>query len=372
MHRPAIRVRRLERTHLGADRHALAGGARALALLPIALTLLPLCRTGKGWVRIWDFPRVQIAALGLVAYASMIRWSRRQPADHALMAGLTGAVLYQASKILPFTPFYPRQVPPASNRRGPRSIRLLMLNVLQTNRRSDLVRRAVAEAAADVLCLVETNAWWSREMEPLRRDYRWSHECVLENMYGMLLYSRLPIVECTTRFRVEPDIPSMRAVIRLRSGEEVVVYAVHPRPPLPDTHSYGRDAELVLTGAEVARGNGPAVVMGDLNDVAWSYTTQLFQRTAKMLDPRVGRGMFNTFHAEHWLARYPLDHVFQTRHFSLAEIRRLRYTGSDHFPILVELELTPSRKPDMPRPTLSEADRSNIDDIMDGARHIEG
>jgi endonuclease/exonuclease/phosphatase (EEP) superfamily protein YafD len=364
-------VRCLDRPPARPDRHALADAARALALLPIALTLLPLWRTGKGWVRIWDFPRVQIAALGLAAQAAMIRWSRRQRVDWAVGVALSGAVLYQASKILPFTPIYFTQVPAARRARGARSIRLLMLNVLQTNRRSDLVRRAVAEADADVLCLVETNAWWARELEPLQRDYRWRQQCALENMYGMLLYSRLPVVECTTRFRVEADIPSMRAIIRLRSGDEIVVYAVHPRPPLPDTPSYGRDAELVMTGAEVVRDSRPAVVVGDLNDVAWSYTTQLFQREAKMLDPRVGRGMFNTFHAEHRLARYPLDHVFQTRHFSVAEIRRLRYTGSDHFPIVVELELTPSRMPEMPRPTLSETDRSNIDDIMDDAREHE-
>ena len=346
-------------------------GARVLALTPILLTLLPMWRTGKGWVRIWDFPRVQIVALGLAAQAAMLRLSGKRPVDHAITAGLTAAMLYQAAKIVPFTPFYPRQVPAATDCSGQRSIRLLMVNVLQTNRRSDLVLRAIAEASADVICLVETNSWWARELEPLRREYRWSRRCPLENMYGMMLYSRLPIVESQTRFRVQPDIPSMRAVVELRSGEEVVVYAVHPRPPLPNTPTYGRDAELVITGGEVSRDDRPAVVIGDLNDVAWSYTTQLFQRIARMLDPRVGRGLFSTFHAEHRLARYPLDHVFHTRHFSVAEIQRLRYTGSDHFPILVELTLTPSRMPDMPR-ELSANDRDNVDDIMDDARHDAG
>ena len=344
-------------------------GARALALAPIVLTLLATWRTSRGWVRIWDFPRVQIALLGLAAQASMRRWSGNRPVDHAITAGLTASMLYQASKIVPFTPFYPRQVPQATARDRDRSLRLLMLNVLQTNRRSDLVLRAIAEASADVVCLVETNDWWARELAPLHREYRWSSRCALENMYGMSLFSRLPIVESQTRFRVEPDIPSMRALVRLRSGDEIVVYAVHPRPPLPNTPSYGRDAELVITGEEVRRDGRPAVVMGDLNDVAWSYTTQLFQRIGQMLDPRVGRGMYNTFHAEHPLGRYPLDHVFHTRHFSLSEIRRLRYTGSDHFPIMVELVYTPARIDETPRPALSAADRDNIEDIMDDARH---
>lgn len=66
--------------------------------------------------------------------------------------------------------------------------------------------------------------------------------------------------------------------------------------------------------------------------------------------------MFNTFHAEHRFSRYPLDHVFHTRDFILKELRRLPYTGSDHFPILAELAFTPSRKAEVPPPVASAAD----------------
>jgi endonuclease/exonuclease/phosphatase (EEP) superfamily protein YafD len=183
----------------------------------------------------------------------------------------------------------------------------------------------------------------------------------------MLLYSRLPLKKVETRFLVRPEIPSMRAVVQLRSGYEIVLYALHPRPPLPNRPTYGRDAELVLVGREIDRERKPTIVIGDLNDVAWSYTTTLFQRVSHTVDPRVGRGMFNTFHASHPLARYPLDHVFHTREFTLVELRRLRHTGSDHFPILVELAYTPSRKHEMRKPVTTEADQSNAKEILDDA-----
>ena len=47
--------------------------------------------------------------------------------------------------------------------------------------------------------------------------------------------------------------------------------------------------------------------------------------------------MFNTFHADHWFLRWPLDHLFHSHHFTLGFIKRLPHFGSDHFPVLVEL-----------------------------------
>ena len=56
-------------------------------------------------------------------------------------------------------------------------------------------------------------------------------------------------------------------------------------------------------------------------------------------DPRCGRGMFNTFHADYPFMRFPLDHVFHSAALALVAMRRLPHIGSDHFPILVELQL---------------------------------
>jgi endonuclease/exonuclease/phosphatase (EEP) superfamily protein YafD len=345
--------------------------ARALAAVPIALTLMPLSRTGQGWVRIWDFPRAQIAALGVAGVAALLRWSEKKPADQAIAVALGASMLYQASKIAPYTPAYRRQVPTAHDVPAERCLKLFMANVLQENRRSDLMHEAIARADPDIICLVETDRWWAQEMASLAASYRWGHHCPLDNHYGMLLYSRLPITACDVRFAVTRDVPSIRALIRLRSGDEVVVYALHPPPPLPNSPSYGRDAELVLTGLEIHDAGKPAIVIGDLNDVAWSYTTKLFQRVSQMVDPRVGRGMFSTFHARHPLARYPLDHVFHTTDFTLRDLRRLPYTGSDHFPISVELAYTPQRKGDVQAQEMTPQDLDNATEMIEDARQAQ-
>lgn len=343
--------------------------ARLAALVPVGLTVVPVWRTGRGWVRMWEFPRAQIATLGVLAEALLLRWGRNERIDRALELAIGGSLLYQSCKILPYTPLWPRQVLPANNRQAERHVRFLISNVLQFNKQAHLTLAAIEQADADIVCLVETDAWWEQQVRCIEQAYPWVQKCPLDNTYGMLLYSRLPLADVQTRFLVRDDIPSMKATVRLRSGEEFVLYAIHPRPPRPDSPTYGRDAELVLVGREIDRERRPAVVFGDLNDVAWSYTTTLFQRVSHTLDPRIGRGMFNTFHAEHPFLRYPLDHLFHTREFTVVELRRLGYTGSDHFPILIELAFAPRRKEDMDRPSATDSDRETVQDILEDAQN---
>ena len=67
--------------------------------------------------------------------------------------------------------------------------------------------------------------------------------------------------------------------------------------------------------------------------MAWSTTTRRFQRLSHLLDPRVGRGFYNTFSATMPWMRWPLDHLFHDQKFRLVEMARLRKIGSDHFPM---------------------------------------
>ena len=55
----------------------------------------------------------------------------------------------------------------------------------------------------------------------------------LDNLYGMHLYSRLPLEDVEVKWLIQDDIPSIHAWVKLRDGSRIRLHALHPRPPAP-------------------------------------------------------------------------------------------------------------------------------------------
>ncbi len=315
-------------------------------------TLLPLLRRDEWWIRIFDFPRLQItAALALTLAAYVWAVDDLTAPRQLFIAVLAGSLLYQAKRMFPYTPLARKQVLASRNPRAESSIGLLFTNVLMTNRRAARLREIIRAEDPDVILAVETDAWWERELAEFERSHPHVVKQAQDNTYGMLLYSRLPLHDPQVKFLVQDDIPSIHTRVELPSGQKIEMRCLHPRPPAPQEadRSTERDAELLIVGKEVKAKNAPAIVLGDLNDVAWSHTNKLFHRISGLLDPRLGRGFYPTFNA-HWpLIRFPLDHVFHSRHFHLIEFKRLQKCYSDHFPVFVKLSYEPELKSEQPK-----------------------
>jgi endonuclease/exonuclease/phosphatase (EEP) superfamily protein YafD len=328
-----------------------------LAIVIAVGTLLPVLRHQDWWIRIFDFPRLILAALaGLAATATFLVWDGPTWLGNVLVLLLLGCLALHLWKIFPYTPLARTEVPAAKHARDSQDIRLLVANVLMSNRSVERFLAMVDEVAPDMVLVLEPDRWWAERLAPLKERFVHTMERPLENTYGMLLYSRWALEEQRIRYLVEKDVPSFHARVRTASGFRFDFRGVHPRPPRPAKmqDSEKRDAELILVGKEVRGQELPAIVAGDMNDVAWSSTTRLFQKASGLLDPRIGRGLYNTYHAKHPLLRWPLDHVFHSPHFALQEIRLLPAFGSDHFPFFIVLSHDPARMPAPPEPDAEE------------------
>lgn len=311
--------------------------------LLVGLTLLPLSRHPAWWVRAWDFPRLQLATFAaLLIIAVLFLLDLAHPGSWLLLAAATACLGWQSWWILPYTRLWRQEVRWAAGDDG-EPLRMLVANVLETNQRHELLLGLVLEHQPDIFVTLESNARWQQQLDSLT-DYPHRVACPLENLYGMHVYSRLPLHDAEIAWLVEEDVPSIHTLVELPGGNRVQVHFLHPAPPSPteNDESTERDVELLLVARRVENSHAPIIVTGDLNDVAWSTTTRLFRKISGLLDPRVGRGMFNTFHADHWFLRWPLDHIFHSSHFTLAGIRRLPHIGSDHFPVLVDLRYHPA------------------------------
>ena len=312
----------------------------ALSAVLVLLTLLPLWETDRWWVRLWDFPRLQVASLLMICIV-LVTWigPRKGRVFWTATGAMLGALAWQATHFIAYLPPWPKQVASIANCPPGRSIELLNANVLLDNHRFGELIKLVERTDPDVVLLLEPGLDWERAIRPLHSRYPFRIGEPVPNSYGMILLSRLPM-EAQLLHRMQPGVPSVRARLRLSGGEVIDLHGVHPEPPAVGDDSGERDAELVAIGREVRASGRAALVLGDLNDVAWSRTSRLFLDVSGMNDPRVGRGLYPTFNARYPLLRWPLDHMFVTPHFRLQQLERLDAIGSDHFPILYRVCLT--------------------------------
>lgn len=337
----------------------------------VVATVLPLLRQDAWWVRIFDFPRLQITfiLIATLAVYLVFKWDSSLT-ENLFLGALSSCLIYQGYMMYPYTPLARKQVQQATNISTDSSLSLLFANVLMDNRNVAKLREIISEIDPDIILTVETDEWWKEQLKGFERTHQHTVQQPQENTYGMLLYSRLELINPEVKFLVQDDVPSIHTRVKLLSGKEVEIRCLHPRPPFPteDERSTERDAELLIVGKETKGLSNPVVVLGDLNDVAWSRTNYLFQDISGLLDPRVGRGFYHTFHAKYPFIRFPLDHFFHSNHFRLVDFRRLSYFGSDHFPVYIKLSYEPTAENQQEELQASESEQEEAEEKIEKVR----
>ena len=349
----------------------------ALVVLLVVATGLSLIETDEWWIRVFDFPRLQIAvALALLLCVFVMLAVRHGLLFYGVLTAGLLSFVWQAYLIAPYTLVWPDQMQAALSCSADEQVSLFMANVLQENDDYDAVRAAIADADADIVLLTEIDERWEAELGAQLESYPGQLSAPLSNTYGMGFYSRLPLREGEVRYILEDDIPSVKAEIDLPGGTSFAFWGVHPSPPRPGDDTDERDAELLIVADEASEATLSVIVGGDLNDVAWSSTTTLFSEISQLLDPRIGRGLYATFNADWPLLKWPLDHLFASEEWLLVEFARLQHVGSDHFPVRAVLCHRPaaagSQEPNRPEAGDEDEAREHIEEGREAATEEEG
>ncbi|MBC2776930.1 endonuclease/exonuclease/phosphatase family protein [Parasphingopyxis marina] len=339
------------------------GAAMLVAGLAILVSLLGAFPSNQWWIRVWDFPRLIIFALGALALLALIALPFR--GRWPIVGLLVAALGYQLWFIFPYTRFAPveaERIALTEAERRDHCFTLLSLNVLQDNRDYGRTRRLIEETAPDMLLLMETDRTWQRELDPLLSGFGQRFDAPLPNKYGMIFATNLPVAGGRIENLAEPGTPSIHGVARTRSGRPFRFAALHPRPPHPGQDTEERDAELAIAARRIQSTGLPAVAFGDFNDVGWSRTSQLFRRLGEFVDPRIGRGFYATYPASWPAFRWPLDHLFFSEEFALSALETGEPVGSDHLPVHAEICLVPGTGE-----ALNEAEGATAEDFGDYA-----
>lgn len=335
------------------------GLVSVLAAIVVVVTVLPLTRSYRWWIRGWDFPRAQISVLAALVLV-LGAWSGGV-LGVLVAAAMLACLIYQLFRIVPFLPWSSEDLAIAPEREG--DLRLMALNVEMENDRHDDAIAAIRAENPDVLLLMETDATWTEALEPVLERYDTVLRVPKDDHYGMLFATRLKVRAASIERLTRDDTPSVFATLEDRQGGVFNFIGLHPQPPVPGEDTVERDLQTLYAARFARETDQPDVVMGDFNDAAWSDTAQAFKHVGQYLDVRVGRGLFPSFHARHWWFRCPIDQLYTTEGIVVSRYRLGKYVGSDHFPVIahIRVDAEESRETLRRKPGLTAKELEDID-----------
>ena len=302
----------------------LAGVTTVLGLLPLGARL---------W---WVFDlttnfRLQylgVAGVLLVLLALRRKW---------LPAG--ALLVIAALNAWPVLPYVPRLAPAVTASPSAARLKVLTVNVSFRQFSARRFREIVAQAAPDVLLVVEFTPHAEEVLTEFDKVFPQQLKAPAEGPYGIALWSRFPLQSAYT-FPLGP-VQGVEARVQTPAGVFTILGAHLVSPTLP-RRAEQRNEGLALLAARRAAIVGPVIVAGDFNVTPYSPYYSDWLATTGLTDSRYGRTLSTSWPAILPILGIPIDHVAVSNEFVILAHDRLPAFGSDHWGIMAELALQPA------------------------------
>ncbi|MBK9422502.1 MAG: endonuclease/exonuclease/phosphatase family protein [Flavobacteriales bacterium] len=293
-----------------------------------------------------------LGAFGLLVLAGLIAWGPDRiwpvlmlrafaiPMGFAFAAG-AGLLLWRkqwllmaGAVIVSVAAWYISDLPgriPTHFGNGSTVLKLVQMNVLQTNTDQTGAIHAALAQDPDVICFQEVDQEWvDRLLQDLSAQYPYHCLAPRNDLYGMALFSRLPFNEDTVRMLG----PMPAILVRIQSGG-LPVRLIAARLRAPETAADVRQRnvqwrQLALWSLE---DSCATAVFGDLNTVPWDDAFQAYTSTTGMTS--ITSMPCPTWPAFSGHAIVPLDHFLLSHTLVPGRFSSFTIPGSDHLGIHV-------------------------------------
>jgi endonuclease/exonuclease/phosphatase (EEP) superfamily protein YafD len=219
-------------------------------------------------------------------------------------------------------------------------LKIVFANVYRVNKRREAFVAFALRHQPDIVIAQEVDAVWGDALRSLHNQYPFFEVLTRGGGSGMAFFSRLAFE------RLEIVLPEGEArpgiLIRLNVGSSVVsLLSVHPRAPIRRGYFERRNEMLAATASHLQSLPAPKICVGDLNTSLWSPYYRSFARQTKLVNVRKGFGLlpsWPTFLFFRWLM-IPIDHCLVSDDIRVIRARTGEPIGSDHLPLVVEIEI---------------------------------
>jgi len=252
-------------------------------------------------------------------------------------AAIALAIVTEVIIIAPYLPYKTKAT-------GDGEVKLISVNVLQSNDQYQNLIALVEQQQPDILLTVETNKDWEKAMEKFEKDYPFSRKIARENTYGMHFYTKLKVIDCQVFFFLTEERPALKVEMETEDHNRFIFWGLHPPPPSPseETTAKKKDGELMVAAKLIHDCRQPSIVAGDFNNVCWSGIARLFAKVSGLTDARIGRGLYSTFPVKPAIMRYPLDLLYHSAEVTINQMGTLDSIESDHLPFYAHFSVNSS------------------------------
>jgi endonuclease/exonuclease/phosphatase (EEP) superfamily protein YafD len=272
--------------------------------------------------------RVQYALLFLIV--AIVLFALRSPLLGALSA--VGAVF----AAIPIVSYMGVQTARAET--GSPGFRVVQFNTWFRNRDYAEIGSFLEKMQPDVIVLEERTRQEAQRLGEFLPSYPYSYN--EPRPHGVVIFARWPIASAESLPLAEGGVLAARVTLDWR-GRPITVLGAHLHWPLGSTNSRLRNAELAGLATLAAARTEPLIVAGDFNITPWSAHFRAALERSGLTDSAAGHGL-----APSWPAQFPplgirIDHCWVSRHWRSTDVRLGPSLGSDHLPLIADLEFTP-------------------------------